>query len=99
MNAVNHSALDLLGFCPRLFAAGEDGNLAVGEQHKLFNKFVGILGLFDVGPDGLVVGVEAKLYLSTVKTNGTVVHSRRAEGLGHAVHEQKIFGQRVAVSL
>ena len=99
VNAVNHSARDLLGLCSRLFAAGKDGYLAVGEQHKLLNELVGILGLFDVGPDGLVVGVEAKLYLSTVKTNGTVVHSRRAEGLGHAVHEQKIFGQRVAVSL
>ena len=99
VNAVNHSARDLLGLCSRLFAACKDGYLAVGEQHKLLNELVGILGLFDVGPDGLVVGVEAKLYLSTVKTNGTVVHSRRAEGLGHAVHAQKIVGQRVAVSL
>ena len=90
VDAVDHGARSLLGPSVGLFASGECSHLAVGEQHEFFDELVRVLGLFDVGSDRLVVGVEAELYLGAVKRNGAVVHPLSAEGLGHAVHKAQL---------
>ena len=99
VDAVNHGPRGLLGAGVGLFSAGEHRHFAVGEQHEFFDELVGVLGLFHVSPNGLVLGVEAELDFGAVKRDGAVLHALGAEGLGHAVHEAQLRSERVVVAL
>ena len=67
------------------------GHTAVGQEHKLLDQLVGVLGHLDVGRDGVALFVNLEAHFGAVETDGAVLEAAFAQLLGQAVERDELF--------
>ena len=89
---VVHTVGEYLGFLSLWYAANHFGYAAVGQEHELFDEFVGVFCHLYVCGYWVSLVVDFKAHLGAVEAYRAVCKTLCAQDFGQAVERYKLFG-------
>jgi len=85
---------ECLGFLVLGYFANAFGHSAVGQQHELLNKFVGLFRLLEIDTEWLAVFIDVEAHLHTVEVDGSGSKTFLRQALCQAIEGKDFILER-----